>query len=320
MWNSSICGDVAVRILILGAGGIGGYFGGQLIQAGADVTFLVREPRARQLETTGLVVESPLGDVRVSVRTAVDANSVAPADIVILACKAYDLAGALDSVDAAVRQGTVILPLLNGVAHLETIAARLPGADLWGGVAHLGVTLTRDGVVRHLNQLNNILFGPRRGRCDARSAKLLSLFAATSVEAKARDNIEQDLWDKFVFLATLAGMTCLMRANIGTILKTASGERLILQLLGECERVADAQGFRPNQSQLARYRAQLTQRGSVSTASMLRDIERAGPTECDHTLGDMAARARQLGVAAPLLEVALTHLQVYERQRVQAQR
>lgn len=309
-----------MRILILGAGAIGGYFGGRLVQAGADVTFLVREQRARQLETAGLVVESPLGDVRVSVRTAMDARSVAPPDIVILACKAYDLPAVLDSIDAAVRQETAILPLLNGVAHLETIAARLPAADLWGGVAHLGVTLTPDGVVRHLNQLNTILFGPRRGRADARAAKLLSLFAGTPVEAKVRDNIEQDLWDKFVFLATLAGMTCLMRASVGTILETASGERLILQLLRECERVADAQGFKPDQQQLARYRAQLTQRGSTSTASMLRDIEHGGPTERDHILGDMAARARQLGVSAPLLEVALTHLEAYERRRVQVER
>ena len=106
-----------MRILVLGAGGIGGYFGGRLAQAGADVTFLVREARAARLETAGLAIESPLGDLRMPVRVSTNATHLPPPDLVMLACKAYDLPAALDAIAPAVQAETVILPLLNGLAR-----------------------------------------------------------------------------------------------------------------------------------------------------------------------------------------------------------
>ena len=309
-----------MHILVLGAGGIGGYFGGRLVQAGAAVTFLVRERRRQQLEADGLIVQSPLGGVQARVRAVLRAEDAAPADIVLLACKAYDLDAALNSIPGALMPGTVILPLLNGVAHLGVIAERFPAVDLWGGIAHIGVTLTSDGGVRHLNDLNNLIFGPRTGGADARANAFQSLFAHTPVDARAHDNIVQPLWDKLVFLTTLAGMTCLMRANVGTILAVDGGERLILQLLDECEQIAAAEGFCPEPRQIAQYREQLTQRGSASTASMLRDIERGGPTEAEHILGDMTMRAKRHGVSAPLLAIALTHLRAHETLRAKSER
>jgi 2-dehydropantoate 2-reductase len=304
-----------MHILVLGAGGIGGYFGGRLVEAGANVSFLVREARARRLEAEGLVVESPLGDIRRKAQVATHGATLPPADLVLLSCKAYDLETALDAIGPALRKGTAILPLLNGVAHLDTITARFPDAQLWGGVAHISLTLTPDGVVRHLSPLNAISFGRIDGGDDPRIGELVALFAKTPVAARARATIVQDMWDKLVFIATLAGITSLMRANIGTILDTPAGERLILQLFGECRAVATAEGFAGDGEQLGRYRAQLVQAGSSLTASMLRDIERGGPTEAEHVLGDLLARAGRHGIAAPLIEIALTHLRAYEKRR-----
>lgn len=307
-----------MRVLVLGAGGIGGYFGGRLAQAGADVTFLVRDARAAQLRATGLIIESPLGEVRIPSVNVVATVRHHTADIIMLTCKAYDLGAALEAIAPAVTQGTIVLPLLNGLGHIDLIQARFPGAVVWGGLAHLGVTVTREGIVRHLNSLNSLMLGPRNGDGDGRAASFVGLFAGTPVDAQARDRIDQDLWDKFVFITTLAGMTCLMRANVGTIIDTPAGKHLILQLLAECTEVATSSGFAPQPQQLERYREQLTQVGSTSKASMLRDVENASRTECEHILGDMLARALKLKISAPLLEIAVTHMRAYERTRAVA--
>ena len=308
-----------MHILVLGAGGIGGYFGGRLVEAGADVTFLVREARAKRLEADGLVVESPLGDIRRKVRAATSAAGLGDVDVVLLSCKAYDLGTALDAVAPAVRDGTAILPLLNGVAHLDRIAARLPMAALWGGVAHISVTLSPEGGVRQFGELNGISFGPRQGGDDPRAAGMQALFAKTPVKARARAEIVQDMWDKLVFISTLAGMTCLMRASVGTILTLPAGERLIEQMLDECRRVAEAEGFEVEAQRFEPYRRNLMTAGSPLTASMLRDMERGGPTEAEHILGDVVARAARHGIATPLTEIALTHLRAYEKRRSERQ-
>lgn len=304
-----------MRVLVLGAGGIGGFFGGHLAKAGADVTFLVRERRAAQLRASGLVIESELGRLSMPVNIATRGDDVGSPDVVMLACKAYDLPSAIASIAPMIGPQTAVLPLLNGLAHLDQLSTRFAPSPIWGGLAHLGVTLADDGTIRHLNRLSTIQFGTRAGGADPRASQLASMFTGTPVHASARSNIEQDMWDKFVFLAALAGMTCLMRASVGAIVSLDGGERLMFQLLDECCAVADANGFRPSEQQLVTYQSQLTQQGSASKASMLRDIERGAPTEGEHILGDMLARAQSRAVPAPLLQIALMHVRAYEAAR-----
>ncbi|KAB2845935.1 MAG: ketopantoate reductase family protein [Hyphomicrobiaceae bacterium] len=306
-----------MRILVLGAGAVGGFFGGHLAKAGADVTFLVRAERAAALRRFGLAVDSPLGDFRASVDVVTDAAAARRPDIVIVTCKAYDIEEVMEAIAPAIGSGTVLLPLLNGIAHLERLSARFPAACLWGGLAHLSVTLAEDGTIRHLNSLSTIRFGARAGVREERIERLAALFAPTPVNAVASPRIDQELWEKFVFIAALAGMTCLMRASAGAIVATPDGERLMLQLLDECRATAAASGFPPDPQQLAKYQTELTRRGSALRASMLRDIERGGRTEGEHILGDMLARARDHGVATPLLEIATTHVRAYEASRRQ---
>lgn len=304
-----------MRILILGAGGVGGYFGARLIEAGADVTFLVRDARARLLAAEGLRVESPHGDLRLPVRTVTDAAAFPDADLILLSCKAYDLDSALDAIAPAVRPGVALAPLLNGMAHIDRIGRRFPEAEHWGGVAQIAATLTPDGIVRHLGEMNAIMVGRLGGAAGDGPERFAALFDGTPVDARARPKIEQDLWNKLVFLATLAGATCLMRASVGVILETDAGARLIDQLLDECARIATAEGFPPEPERMEGYGAILHHAGSPMTASMLRDIERGGPTECEHIHGDLLARARAHGLPAPLLEIAHAHLQAHERRR-----
>ncbi|HEY8064592.1 MAG TPA: ketopantoate reductase family protein [Methylosinus sp.] len=301
-----------MRSLVLGAGAVGGYFGGRLVEAGADVTFFVREARARLLAEHGLAIESALGGARLAAKAVFDPRTLAPFDLVILTCKAYDLDEALETIAGAVGPGTGVLPLLNGLAHLDRIASRFPQAHVFGGVARISATLDEGGVIRHFGELNRIDFGARDGGTDARLAELHAAFAQTPVEARLSSEIEQELWDKFVFLATFAGITSLMRASIGTVLETPAGEALILRLLAECESVARAERHAPQTETFAALRVELMRRGSPLKSSMLRDIERGGRTEGEHILGDMLARAHRAGVEAPVLEIAATHVHAYE--------
>ena len=304
-----------MRILILGAGGIGGYFGARLHHAGADVTFLVRPARAEQLRAKGLHVTSPLGDIHVSPRVIVADELRRSFDLVVLTCKAYDLISAIESVAPAMGRESVVLPLLNGVAHLEALDSRFGRERTLGGVAYLAVTLTPDGKIKHLNNINRLMLGARGEKTCGRLSLLAEFLSSTPVETILSKNIEQEIWDKFVFLSTLAGATCTMRASVGEILETDYGETFILELLRECEQVAATNNRTPNAKRLAEYRAQLTERGSGLTASMLRDIERGVSTEVDHIIGDIVRRGKSANISAPLLSLAHTHLQAYELRR-----
>jgi len=308
-----------MRIMILGAGAVGGYFGGRLVEAGADVSFLVREARQRQLIRDGLIIESPSGNLTLPVTTIASGTSSeevsVPPDVIVVACKAYGLAGALSAISPYVGPNTLIIPLLNGVAHLDNITQRFPEAVRCGGVAQIGVTLTPDGVIKHLSAFHTLLFGLCDGSHNSQAEKFLAALALTSVDARLRPDIMQDLWNKVVFLATLAGGTCVMRASIGTILKTNFGERIILSLLQECSAIAAAEGFIPDAKQISGYRDLLTDTGSSMTASMLRDLESGGPTEAEHIIGDMVSRATKFGISTPTLDIAYTHLQAYELSR-----
>lgn len=307
-----------MRILILGAGGIGGYAGGRLAAAGSDVTFLVREARAGRLKADGLRIESPLGNLSQSVKTRLAGDQRAAFDAVVIACKAYDLDNAIASVRHSVGKNTAIIPFLNGVAHIDRLKQAFPEAVVLGGVAHISVTLRDDGVIHHMSPLCRFRIGAFADAPSPAAASLVSAMQAAGIETTLTTTIAQDLWDKFVFLTTLAGITCLMRAAVGDILAAPSGERIIRQLLDECTSVAGAEGFGPSEAALSTYVANLTERGSPFKASMLRDIERGGTTEADHIVADMLRRGTTHGLALPVLDIAATHLKTYDLLRARA--
>ena len=305
-----------MKTLVLGAGAVGGYFGARLAEAGGDVTFLVRPPRAALLAQSGLRIQSRAGDLILQPNCVI-AGEVRPEyDVVMVTAKAYDLPSAIESIAPAMAGGrATVLPLLNGMSHLEVLDARFGRERVLGGVAYIGSTLLPDGSIRHMSDFNSIAFGPRH----ASQKALCDAFAAASTGGKSAfgrtDAIEQAMWDKWVMLATLAGMTSLMRATVGDIVATGAGEALMLALLAECESVARSEGFATPPALHASYVAMLTRKGSPATASMMRDIETGGQAEGDHILGALLARARRHAIAAPLLEVAATHVEAYTVRR-----
>jgi 2-dehydropantoate 2-reductase len=301
-----------MKILVLGAGATGGFFGGRLANAGADVTFLVRPKRQALLAANGLRIESARGNIVLPVATVTKANASDGYDVVVVSCKAYDLDSAIDAIRPAVGERTYILPLLNGLKHLDILDAAFGRDRVLGGTCHIGVTLADDGTIRHLNAFDILTHGFRtegqRTFCEA----LQREFQRGGFEVRLSEDIVGAMWEKWVLLATLAGMTCLMRGSIGEIVATDAGKQRISDMLGECIAVATASGQSPSDQAIEQVRDTLTQEGSTLTSSMLRDMLSGGRVEADHILGDLVSRAEALAVATPLLRLAYIHLQVYQ--------
>ncbi|MEO8385723.1 MAG: 2-dehydropantoate 2-reductase [Betaproteobacteria bacterium] len=304
-----------MKILVLGAGGTGGYFGGRLHQGGADVTFLVREKRAQHIAQHGLQIESPNDKVTLQVKTVQAANVAPDYDIVLLSCKAYDLESSIEAIRPAMHAGTCVVPLLNGISHIASLDAAFGKSRVMGGTCQIAATLTKDGVVKSLIDVHGINWGARDPSQQPLADALGVAFSTTVVDWKVSDNTMLDMWEKVAFLSTLAGMTCLMRASVGEILATDDGRALMKRHLDSCVAVATKSGYPPRAPVIERYEKAITTVGSPLTASMLRDLESGGPVEADHVVGFMLGKARELGVDDTMLSVAYAHLKAYENRR-----
>ena len=311
-----------MKILVLGAGGTGGYFGGRLAQAGADVTFLVRPKRAAQLAAAGLVIETVAERAVFKVNT-IGAEMVEPRyDVVLLSCKAYDLDSSIAAIRGAMHHTSCVVPLLNGISHLEALDAAFGRARVMGGSCQIFATLAPDGVVKSLGDVQALLWGPRESNAAqvAVSTELATWYAKTSVTWTASDNIMQDMWEKIVFLSTFAGMTCLMRGTVGEIIATDDGKALMQRYVGSTIAIATAEGFPPRESRVERFLKVLNTVGSPVTASMLRDLEAGNEIEAAHIVGFMLNKARQHNIDDTLLTVAYSHLQTYRNRRAAGRR
>jgi 2-dehydropantoate 2-reductase len=305
-----------MRILVVGAGAIGGFFGGRMLEAGRDVTFLVRPRRAAELADAGLVIKSPNGDATLKNPPTVQADKLTEKfDVVLLSCKAFDLDDAIKSFAPAVGPQTAIVPLLNGMLHLDVLDGRFGSERVLGGLCAIAATLNDKREVLQLMPMQSLNFGERDGKLSTRVRAIADVMASGNFGGAASEHIIQEMWEKWVFLASLAASTCLMRTSVGNILAAPGGRDFILGMLDECSAVAVAQGHAPRAPFLERSRGMLTTEGSPMTASMFRDIKAGAPVEADHVIGDLVARGDAAKVPVPKLRTAYIHLKAYEKQR-----
>jgi 2-dehydropantoate 2-reductase len=305
-----------MRILVLGAGAIGGYFGGRLIEAGADVTFLVRPKRRAQLERDGLRIVSPLGDLTVQAKT-VSAEELRPEfDIVLLTCKAYDLPSAMDSIAPAIKGDCGIVPMLNGMAHLDDLERRFGTGQVMGGCCSISVALDADGVIRHANKIQRIAFGEIDRRETSRARALAEAFGRTKLEWELAADIMQNMWEKISFLSVLAATNCLFRANIGEIMRAPGGPEVILRALVANVAIAKKEGYPLRPAAMEFANSTLLNRESTLRGSMLHDLESGAPVEANHIIGWMLGKARVNEVDDTVLSLAYTTLMAYENRRL----
>jgi 2-dehydropantoate 2-reductase len=308
-----------MRILIVGAGGLGGYFGAHLLAAQRDVTFLVRPQRAQQLRMKGLQLESPTGSLEIPHPSTVLAAELAqPFDLILLSCKAYDLESAVADFAPAVGENTAILPLLNGMAHMDALDRRFGRRRVLGGFTTVSAVKDPDGRIRQLTDLDVLQFGDRDEPSGERVRRVAGTLCVPGYQADLHPNILQGMWQKWLSIAMGAGITCLLRAAVGDIV-AAGASPLVSTLLAETAAVASAEGFQPPQDFLDLATAKFTEPGSLLTTSMLRDLEAGNPIEAHQIIGDLLDHARIRHVPTPFLEVVHFHLRCYEERRKREQ-
>lgn len=304
-----------MKILVVGAGAVGGYFGGRLLEAKRDVTFLVRQLRAKQLAQTGLSIRSPFGDVHLPTPPTVTSEDLNESfDLILLSCKAQDVESAIQSFAPAVGIDTAILPLLNGMRHLDDLDAQFGDDLVLGGTCFISATRDEEGRIIHFNDTHRLSFGERSGLRTARIQKISSTLSNAGVEAHCSMQILRDMWEKWIFIATFAGITCLMRGSIGDVV-TAGASDLTRKLLEECAAIASAQGFPLRPDAMKKNNTFLTKAGSPLKASMLRHVETHAAVEAGHIIGDLLRRGNEHGIPSPILEIVYAHLRCYEARR-----
>jgi len=301
---------------VLGAGGTGGYFGGRLAESGADITFLVREERRKSLSGQGLRIESPYGDARIAAKAVVESELAPIYDAVILTCKAYDLDTAVAAIAPAVAPTGYVLPFLNGIAHIDVLNEKFGRHRVLGGTAKIQATIMPNGAIRQFNDWRTLTFGEQSGEMTERVRALAALFeAAKGVEVFSVTDIVQRMWEKLVHLSTAAAMTCLMRANVGEIVRTPHGRELFVDQLRCGAAIAAANGHVPSAAFMKSWEETFSQPDSQYSTSMLRDIERGGQTEVEHILGFMLDKAKKAQIPCNTLLLAYTNVLAFEQRR-----
>ncbi len=307
-----------MRILVVGAGAVGGYFGGRLAAAGRDVTFLVRGARAEQLRRSGLKIVDPHGDVSVQPKLLLAEELKARAgegmgtfDLIVVSTKAYALEAAMEDFAPAVGSATVILPLLNGLRHLEALDARFGAEKVVGGFTYIVADVDAEGCVHSMTPLHDFSFGERDKTVTARIKAIDETLRGAGFDVYLKPDILAAMWQKWALLAAMGAITCLLRGSIGAVVAAPGGEATALAIIAECVAMATANGYPPEASALAMMTQRLTQAGSPLTASMYRDLQRGARVEADHILGDLLERGRKCGVEAPLVRAAYAQLSVY---------
>jgi 2-dehydropantoate 2-reductase len=236
-------------------------------------------------------------------------------DVVLLSCKAFDLDDAITSFAPAVGPNSSIIPLLNGMLHLNALDRKFGSERVLGGLCAIAVTLNEAREVVQLQPMQSLNFGERDGHLTDRVSAIAEVFASGRFGSAASENIMQEMWEKWVFLASLAASTSLMRTSVGNILAAPGGRDFLLGIVDECSAIAKAAGHAPRAPFLERGHGMLTTEGSPLTASMFRDIKAGAKVEADHVIGDLIVRADAAKIPVPKLRTAYTHLKAYEKQR-----
>jgi len=301
-----------MKILVVGAGAVGGYFGARLAEAGRDVTFLVRSSRAQQLQRDGLRIVSPHGDLTITPQTVTSDQIRSPYEVVFLSVKSLALDSAIADMAPAVGPATMIYPVLNGMRHMDTLAKRFGETTVLGGVCMVSTELDSQGRIVQINEMQKLIYGEKNTHITPRIQQLDKTFSGAAFDTELSTDIMQTMWQKWVFIATLGLVTCLFNASVGEINAVPFGEETALQSLDECAAVANACGHPAPEPFLNNIRRQLATKGSKLTSSMYRDMREGHKVEVDTILGDLLDRGRSHNLKTPLIQAACVRLRVHQ--------
>ncbi len=304
-----------MTILVVGAGATGGYFGARLAQAGRDVTFLVRPHRAGQLRERGLRIVGPgagadAGQV-VRPNLVTVGELPGPADVVLLSVKATALDQAITDFGPAIGPQTMVVPFLNGLAHLTVLNQRFGEPAVLGGVILIATQLNGEGDIVQLSPPASLVIGTQDGTRTTRLQAAFELLSGAGFDASISDEIIARMWQKWVFVATIGALTCLMRGTVGEIVAVPGGRDLGPAMLAEASAVAAAAGYPIPADAIESTTRMITQPGSPVNSSLSRDVAEGRPAEVGQVLADLARRGAGHGVSTPLFDLATMQLRIY---------
>jgi 2-dehydropantoate 2-reductase len=298
-----------MNIAILGAGGVGGYFGGILARAGHRVALLARGAHLEALRERGLEVRTPEGMFTVTVEAVGDADELRGIELAVVAVKSYSLAEIAPAARLLAERGAVVLPLLNGVEAADRlIASGVQGERVLGGLAEISAVRTAPGVVERRSPFYRVVVGERVGGVSERAERIAAAFREAGAEAQASADITVDLWRKFVFITAMSTACGLARTSIGPVRRAPLGNLLLERALREVTAVARARGVplpREVEEKLLGFVSGLP---DAMKPSFLLDLEAGGPTELDDLSGAVSRLGRQAGVETPVHDVATAAL------------
>jgi 2-dehydropantoate 2-reductase len=307
-----------MRILVVGAGATGGYFGGRLAQAGRDVTFLVREGRARTLRERGLRIVG-LGEQTVLEPELVTADAIeGPYDLVLLTVKESGLTGAVADLAPAVGPDTLIVPVLNGMRQIDVLVERFGEQAVLGGIAYVMTTIDADGDILRLAGMHRLTYGRRDGSVDDKVRAVHAALSDAGFDTALSERILSAMWSKWTFIASLGAVCVVGGGTVGEVAGVPGGTALADTVLAEAASVAAAAGHPVPEKELAAYAGMLTAQGSDDTSSLFRDLSAGLPVEAEQIFGDLVARAEALEVAVPSLAAAAIRLRVHNARAAKA--
>ncbi|MBT2287872.1 ketopantoate reductase family protein [Paenibacillus albidus] len=301
-----------MRFLIVGAGGIGGYFGARLVQKGENVTFLVRQAKQSQLTEDGLSVKSIHGDIHTPVRTTTYGEKAESYDCILIAVKAYHLPQLMIDLVPYVGEHTLILPLLNGYDHFGALQTKFGREKVLGGLCYIETTLDQAGAIVQTSPFHNLVFGEWDGGESERSQTLFSHLNDAGFTVTLSPDIQREVWQKYIFVASLSGITTLMDCPVGPILALPRSRDVYKQLLKEIVALARNAGM-PISTEIENSTLQKMESVPPEmTSSMQRDMHKQLPVETDHLHGSLLALDSAEEGQYPVLETVFARLKVYE--------
>lgn len=301
-----------MRIGIIGAGAVGGYFGGRLVEDGADVTFIVRSKRKLQIEEHGLIIHSPHGNSQLSVPVLSEEEQAKPFDLVLLSVKAYHLSEVVNQIKRFFGSNTTILPLLNGYSHIKYLQKKFGESAILGGFCIIESTLNDKGEINHMSDHNRLVFGELNEKRSHRTEQIERLFQNVNFSGVHSNQINTDMWNKYQYISAYSGMTALMRSNLGMILSSKYGREIYLKLLNEIHSIAVRQSLSVSPETPDEIFQKVQRESKEAKSSMLRDIEKGLPIESEHLHGSLVKMSEKLELDLPVLKTIANALSLYQ--------
>jgi len=301
-----------MKLLVVGAGAIGGYFGGRLAENGKDITFLVRDKRKKQLEKTGLNIESINGNAKLITKLITANDTSEKFDVIIISTKSYHLTQAINDIRPFMKEDTIILPLLNGIAHINQLVDAFGENAVIGGLCFIETTLDEQGTILQKSPTHQIIYGERSSTLTPRMHELENLFEGANATFTLSSQINEDMWSKYLFITAFSGITSLMESPIGPILDLETGQKTVAALFRELETIIRKIGIPVHDTMTEDLIARINKMPYGMKSSMQRDIEKTYPLEVDHLQGFLLQYAHEHQIVVPVLETIYTKLKIYE--------